>query len=278
MWLYFLATLLSADVILSTSTGGEMVGNEAFEMISSALKSLGFVQVQVVADSPLSKGLLLRHLNRKGIMAAFGEGFDTVTNEVSIPLVIYGETEENIEILKRVLDEKAKLPHRTVVVSEEETLPSWALKEYEDFGVTGGFLRLEVQNGGRLFRAQTLKNERKFVQNLWKLDQGTSKYVEVYDMQGATVNTVDMSWPPFIYVSGCDGEAKNCEGAGPSLETIMAIAEIHNFSLVVNTDPDGDWGSTPKTGDYGPNTTFGGIMVNKFLRRLFLSMLYIILL
>ena len=53
-----------------------------------------------------------------------------------------------------------------------------------------------------------------------------------------------MSWKPYLSISNCDSDHKNCEADG-MLPTIWEVmGDKYNFTTTYDTDPDGNWGTT----------------------------------
>ena len=66
---------------------------------------------------------------------------------------------------------------------------------------------------------------------------------------------------PWIRLFNCDENDRNCESEGGNSDIMNIIAARYNFTLVADKEPDGNWGSIPKTGAWtDPNATFEGVL------------------
>lgn len=82
------------------------------------------------------------------------------------------------------------------------------------------------------------------------------------NLQGAHIKTIGMTWKPWMTVSRCNREGHiNCETAGASSQVMGLLGHLLNFTWSLDRDPDGDWGTVPKTLTWmDKNATFSGVL------------------
>ena len=58
-----------------------------------------------------------------------------------------------------------------------------------------------------------------------------------------------MPWSPYIYVSHCNHIGLNCKFEGYLIDLVNIWGKELNFTLTIHQDTEGDWGTTPKSGN-----------------------------
>ncbi len=99
------------------------------------------------------------------------------------------------------------------------------------------------------------------VRNLWPQDASTGKFREVYDLQGAEVSMLTLSWLPWLSIHDCDAEGRNCESRGILREVFDVLGDRFNFTYVVDREKNNDWGIVPSKGDiFDDDAEFSGVL------------------
>ena len=82
-----------------------------------------------------------------------------------------------------------------------------------------------------------------------------------FDLNGLSVTSTALSWPPFYSIDNCDQKNLRCEtGYGYLAEYMDLLARRYNFTYVSHKDSNDDWGTVPKDGPYNLSGTWSGVM------------------
>ncbi len=95
---------------------------------------------------------------------------------------------------------------------------------------------------------------------------GRRHIAESYDLGGLAVKNIALPWMPYFDLTDCNSANTNCETSGYLDDYMGMIRSIANFTVVSTLEPDGDWGTLPKSGPYNLSGTWGGVLgsvVNK---------------
>ncbi len=97
-----------------------------------------------------------------------------------------------------------------------------------------------------VFRSQTFRDQETFVLNradvIWDADAPRLRHR--YDLQGATVTSMSLSWEPYNRFFDCKEEGwRDCEQDGIVGEVVSLLADMFNFTLRLDVEPHGNWGS-----------------------------------
>ena len=76
------------------------------------------------------------------------------------------------------------------------------------------------------------------------------KAVVKEDFQGIDLKAVTLPWSPYIIISNCNSAGLRCEYSGYLIELMEIWGKNLNFTMTIDQDPTGDWGTTPKSGTY----------------------------
>ena len=69
------------------------------------------------------------------------------------------------------------------------------------------------------------------------------------DFQGIDLKAVTLPWSPYILVSHCNSDGLQCRYRGYLIDLMERWGENLNFTMTIDQDPTGDWGTTPKSGN-----------------------------
>jgi hypothetical protein len=85
---------------------------------------------------------------------------------------------------------------------------------------------------------------------------------QYFDLKGLRIRSTSLSWSPFLTMTDCDENGKNCKSIGYLIDYTNLVAKQFNFTYDSNSDISGDWGVLPKGGGNGINATWAGVMGN----------------
>ena len=74
------------------------------------------------------------------------------------------------------------------------------------------------------------------------------KAVVKEDFQGIDIKAVTLPWSPYIIVSHCISAGLQCQYSGYLIDLMKIWGKNLNFTMTVDQDLKGDWGTTPKSG------------------------------
>ena len=102
---------------------------------------------------------------------------------------------------------------------------------------------------------------------------GSHLISEQYDLNGLTIHSISGSWAPYMIIDKCDEQGKHCNfNSGYLVDFMNIMAEKFNFSYESVKEPNGDWGTVPKSGPLNLSGEWGGVMGNVVNGRFDMSM------
>ena len=74
------------------------------------------------------------------------------------------------------------------------------------------------------------------------------KAVVKEDFQGIDIKAVTLPWSPYVIISHCISAGLHCQYSGYLIDLMKIWGKNLNFTMTIDQDPTGDWGTTPKSG------------------------------
>ena len=74
------------------------------------------------------------------------------------------------------------------------------------------------------------------------------KAVVKEDFQGIDIKAVTLPWSPYIIISHCIFPGLHCQYSGYLIDLMKMWGKNLNFTMTIDQDLTGDWGTTPKSG------------------------------
>ena len=70
-----------------------------------------------------------------------------------------------------------------------------------------------------------------------------------FDFQGSDVKTISLTYEPFLKMTGCKSQFRECHGFGFTFDLMEILAKRFNFTWSLDKQADGNWGSIPDNGE-----------------------------
>ncbi len=87
------------------------------------------------------------------------------------------------------------------------------------------------------------------IENTLKFDS-RGVIIENYDFNGYQLVFTSLTWAPYLTVSDCDNEGRNCNFYGFFGDMMDIYSTDFNFTWDIYADINNDWGLSPKSGPY----------------------------
>ncbi len=161
-------------------------------------------------------------------------------------------------------------PLRCAAVALDINIAESFTDHLRKFDKSRAFYYLRVEGSSvAAFRAQTFRDQDRLVLNPVTLSEEPNQRYMIkkklclnvstfsncfrrisydLDLQGATMTSMALSWPPFNTFSDCDSLRRNCSQDGILSDVGNLVANMFNFTLRLDTQPEGFWG---RDGDLG---------------------------
>ena len=170
------------------------------------------------------------------------------STESQLPKVISGP----YDIIHRQVINRT--PYRIMIFSYHTELEKFSM-----MNISAGFFCFE-KDSLILYRCQTFYDKDQLVMNPWLFDE-KGKIIQNFDCMGLPLRAIELAWMPWINIWDCDEAGRLCKKEGMSADTMALLGEMFNFSYVVDTRLDGNWGSLPIGGNWSdPNAQFEGLL------------------
>lgn len=234
--------------------------------------ALGWNNITIITDTNSKGGGINRHDFMKRfaspslIQVSFADvrsAADNVYRDRAGKIAIVGESLENQDFLKDVLTRR-RLPYATMILGT--SVPGSSFEDnFRRFNLSSGFFRL-AKNGGNFtfYRVQTFRDQDVLVQNEWKLldtDRAAGFQSEIFDLEGAEVSSLTLSWDPWLTLTDCqEGGRRRCKTGGILHNLMDLLARDSNFTWF--SDESDSWGNVPMDGKNmtDPEAKFDGAM------------------
>ena len=83
---------------------------------------------------------------------------------------------------------------------------------------------------------------------------------EQFNLGGFKIESLTLSWAPYLTLGNCDAQGKNCQTVEGLLADYMNIlANMFNFTWETYSSVDGKWGTRPLSGPANKSGTWGGV-------------------
>jgi hypothetical protein len=86
------------------------------------------------------------------------------------------------------------------------------------------------------------------------------KIVETYDMEGMHITCLTLSWSPYLTLSDCDSNGKNCESSGYLAEIMNSVGKRLNFTWHCDKERSNNWGIIQISGPSNSSGVWGGVI------------------
>ena len=105
----------------------------------------------------------------------------------------------------------------------------------------------------------TLSGYRKAIINPITVD-AHGKIVKNYNLQGAHIVAMSLSWAPYFFLLNCNEQGKECESQGYLKELMDELGATMNFTWESHKDINDDWGIVSKNCIFNSSGEWGGVM------------------
>jgi hypothetical protein len=83
---------------------------------------------------------------------------------------------------------------------------------------------------------------------------------EQFNLQGQKIESITMSWVPYLSLGDCDSAGRNCKSVEGLLADYMGIlSQKFNFTWETFFEVDKKWGTRPLSGPANKSGTWGGV-------------------
>ena len=174
--------------------------------------------------------------------------------------------EDNVGDLRSVLDQLGKHKIKKGILVFTESLDSDQeniLKSNLEKNLLGDaffYLLYLMNNNVTLYKQviSLINNTKPIIQDLEFNTNG--QIIEKYDLEGAQLYSIALSWAPYFTIENCDDTGRNCDVSGFLSDYLDALGNIMNFTWTSHAPPSGSWGVRPLSGPFNKSGLWGGVM------------------
>ena len=153
------------------------------------------------------------------------------------------------EIAERKVSSSVIVTTKTLTIEQKQSFVDYL----DQLGKNTMFYWLHLMEGQdkndeRLWWHQviTLNGNNKAVINQVNFD-GNTRIKETYDMQGAHIVSISLSWTPYYLLYDCDDQGKECKSNGYLKNLMDSLGTLMNFTWECHQEINNNWGLVPDT-------------------------------
>jgi hypothetical protein len=120
------------------------------------------------------------------------------------------------------------------------------------------YLAVSLGHNIKWYKIITLKSG--YAMTELRFSLASFQIIEVYDLNGLTINSISLSWSPYLTLEDCNQVGKNCTSDGYLKDYTYVMAKKLNFTYESQKEVNGDWGLLPKSGLQNHSGKWGGVL------------------